>query len=116
MEILTDNEVWERINAAIAVIGEARGATSFGASTLDAARLALTAMQMAVIYKQDDLIAAPVDGFQTMTVMLPPEAIVELDAFILRSEKRMLAQEAVAFLLGRALKRERMLWAIVQSR
>lgn len=107
MDILTDEEVWNRLHHALAAIGEARGATGFGSSTLDSARLALTALQMAVIYKTDEIAAKPVEGFQTVAVLLPPEAIAELDAFILRSMTRYTTQEAIAFLLGEALMRRK---------
>lgn len=109
MDILTDDEVWNRLHHALAVIGEARGATGFGANTLDSARLALTALQMAVIYKTDALAPAPIDpGFITLPVLLPPEAVKDLEAFILRSMKRYTMQEAVVALVAEALARRKM--------
>ena len=109
MDVLSDDEVWNRLHHALLTIGQARGATGFGASTLDSARVALTSLQMALLCEVDQIAPANAASLQRLVVLLPPEALADLEAFILRHPTRYTVQEAVAFLLAESLAR-RKLW------
>lgn len=104
---LTETEVWDKLHEALAIFGDARGATTFADASLETARRALFSLQIANIYKTDGLVPSqnPEHRAVELRVILPTEAIDALKAYALDQPETRSMQETVAAILGEHLAR-----------
>ena len=53
--MLSDLDIFNRIQSALGVLGDERALTGFGQTTVDTARLALVSLQMALVARMQNL-------------------------------------------------------------